>query len=119
MRRMKLTEGTKITLEIPGDIVEIVGNNPLDIELRIHNDSDITDDFYLTFGGVPPGWVIISLPAISRVTPGRGERVTLRVFPPTMPEALREPFTIMLQVHQGSPSVLILETPIQLAHVTG
>jgi hypothetical protein len=118
MSQVKHLAGTAFALEAPGAVITVTGNDPVDVELRLHNTGDVTDDYYLTLSQVPGGWIIIPVPAINRITPGRSEIVTLRVFPPTFSDLFQEPFAIVIQVHQGFPSALLLETSIELAHVS-
>lgn len=117
--RLKHADEGKTTLEVPSDVVRVVGNEPVDIELRLHNHGDKTDEFFLKPARLPWGWIAIPLPAISRVAPGASESVTLRVFPPTIADPFREPFAIVIQVHTAFPSAVLVESHIRLLRVAG
>ena len=60
---LKQAAENAITLEMPADLVRVVGNDPVDVELRLHNHGDTTEDFFLTCLPQQVFGIIFELPA--------------------------------------------------------
>lgn len=116
---LKQAAENAIKLEIPSDVVRVVGNDPVDVELRLHNHGDTTEDIFLTCTEYPWGWIAIPQSAINRVAPRKSESVTLRIFPPTVANTFFRPLSIVIQAHTGFTSAVLVETELMLSWITG
>lgn len=107
---------TPMTLMLAQSEYVVAPGQSVQIPITLHNQSNKSEQFFLTVAGIPRAWIVSPLPTTS-LSPGAQQTVTLTIAPPRAPETTAQPLPLQIRVNSQQAAGLHVQTQC-LLHIS-